>query len=85
MTINTSEDISWSNCIGIYTDGTASLTGHKKGFQAEVRQVDPHVNFINCRGSSANLDPVVLWTPSKTPWHALHPSINALQCCACLP
>jgi hypothetical protein len=29
-------------------DGAAALTGHKKGFQAEVRQVAPHVNFIHC-------------------------------------
>jgi hypothetical protein len=35
----TSEDTSLSNCVGICTDGAAALTGHKKGFQAEVRQV----------------------------------------------
>jgi hypothetical protein len=32
----TAEDISWTNCVGICTDGAAGLTGHKKGFQAEV-------------------------------------------------
>jgi hypothetical protein len=32
----TAEDISWANCVGICTDGAAALTGHKKGFQAEV-------------------------------------------------
>jgi hypothetical protein len=40
----TSEDISWLNCVGICTDGAAALTEHKKGFQAEVRQVALHVN-----------------------------------------
>jgi hypothetical protein len=44
----TSEDISWSNCVDICTDGAATLTGHKKGLQAEGRQVAPHVNFIYC-------------------------------------
>jgi hypothetical protein len=24
------------------------LTGHKKGFQAEVQQIGPHANFIYC-------------------------------------
>jgi hypothetical protein len=42
-----SEDIYWSNCVSICIDG-AALTGHKRGFQAEVRQVAPHVNFIHC-------------------------------------
>jgi hypothetical protein len=32
----TAEDISCANCVGICTDGAAALTGHKKGFQAEV-------------------------------------------------
>jgi hypothetical protein len=44
----TSEDISWSNCIGIKTDGAAVFTGHKKDFQDEVRQIARHVNFIHC-------------------------------------
>jgi hypothetical protein len=43
----TAEDISWENCVGICTDETAALTGHKKGFQAEVQQIGPHVNFIH--------------------------------------
>jgi hypothetical protein len=43
----TSEDISWSNCVGICTNGAATaLTTQKKGFQAGVRQVVPHINFI---------------------------------------
>jgi hypothetical protein len=37
----TAEDISWANCVGICTDGAAALTGHKKGFQAEVQQIGP--------------------------------------------
>jgi hypothetical protein len=44
----TAEDITWANCIGICTDGTAALTGHEKGFQADVQQIGPHVNFIHC-------------------------------------
>jgi hypothetical protein len=43
----TAEDISWANCICICTDGVAALTGHKKGFQAEVQQIGAHVNFIH--------------------------------------
>jgi hypothetical protein len=42
------EDISCANCVCICTDGAAALTGHKKGFQAEVQQIGPHVNFIHC-------------------------------------
>jgi hypothetical protein len=44
----TAEDISWANCVGICTDGAAALIGHKKGFQADVRRIGPHVNFIHC-------------------------------------
>jgi hypothetical protein len=40
------EDISWVNCVCI--DGVLALTGHKKGFQAEVQQIGLHVNFIHC-------------------------------------
>jgi hypothetical protein len=40
--------LSWANCVGIRTDGAAALTGHKKGFQAKVQQIGPHVNFIHC-------------------------------------
>jgi hypothetical protein len=41
-------DIPLANCVGICTDGAAASTGHKKGFQAEVQQIGPHVNFIHC-------------------------------------
>jgi hypothetical protein len=44
----TAEDISWANCIGICTERAVALTEHKKGFQAEVQQISPHVNFIHC-------------------------------------
>jgi hypothetical protein len=44
----TAEYISWVNCIGISTDRAAALTGHKKGFQAEVRQIGSRMNFIYC-------------------------------------
>jgi hypothetical protein len=43
----TAEDISWANCVGICTDGAAALTEHKKGFQAEVQEIVPHVKFIH--------------------------------------
>jgi hypothetical protein len=42
----TADDISWANCVGICTEGAAALTGHKKGFQVEVQQIGPHVNFL---------------------------------------
>jgi hypothetical protein len=29
----------WSDCVGICAGGEATLTGHKKGFQAELRPV----------------------------------------------
>jgi hypothetical protein len=44
----TAQDISWAICVGICTDGAAALTGHKKGLQAEVQQIGPHLNFIHC-------------------------------------
>jgi hypothetical protein len=47
MTIITLEDISWSDCVGICTDGAEALTGHKD-FQAEVGQAALHANFIYC-------------------------------------
>jgi hypothetical protein len=48
MTISLQKIFIGQNCIGICTDGTAALTGHKKGFKAEVRQVAPHANFKHC-------------------------------------
>jgi hypothetical protein len=43
------EIISWTNRIGVCTDGAAALTGHKKGFQAEVRQI----GFYATKGSES--------------------------------
>jgi hypothetical protein len=43
----TAKDISWANCVSVCSDGAAALTGHKKGFQAEIQQIGPHVNFIH--------------------------------------
>jgi hypothetical protein len=40
------KDIFWANCAGICTDEATALTGHKKGFQDEVREIAPHVNFM---------------------------------------
>jgi hypothetical protein len=44
----TSKEISKLNCVGFCKNGVTSLTGHKKGFQDEVRQDAPHANFIHC-------------------------------------
>jgi hypothetical protein len=44
----TAEDISWANCVVFCTDEVVALTGHKKGFQAEVKQTGPHMNVIHC-------------------------------------
>jgi hypothetical protein len=44
----TAEDIFWAKCVGICTDKAAALTGHKKGFQAEVQKIGLHVNFLYC-------------------------------------
>lgn len=41
----TAEDVSLAICVGICIDRAAALRGHNKGFQTEVQQSDPHVNF----------------------------------------
>jgi hypothetical protein len=51
-----SVDICWPHCVGICVDGAPALTGHKKGFQAEVRQVASHVNFIHCMVNRETLE-----------------------------
>jgi hypothetical protein len=37
----TAKDISWANCVGICTDGTAALTGHKKAFKLKYSKLVP--------------------------------------------
>jgi hypothetical protein len=84
----TAEDISWVNCISICTDGAAALTGHKKGFQAEVKQTGPHLNFIHFiihRGTLAshNLEPKlhsVLQEAVKVVNSKISPNKHSLIC-----
>lgn len=40
--------LEWSSCIGICTDGAASMTGHKSGVVARVRTVSPSIIFTHC-------------------------------------
>ena len=42
------EDLKWSNCVGVCTDGAASMTGDKKGLKAKIKEVAPHVCFTHC-------------------------------------
>ena len=42
------EDLKWSNCVGVCTDGAASMTGDKKGLKAKIKEVAPHVCFTYC-------------------------------------
>jgi hypothetical protein len=49
MTFSQQKIFFWANCISICTDGAAALTEHKKGFQVEVQQIGPHVNFIHSK------------------------------------
>jgi hypothetical protein len=44
----TSEDISWSDCVGLCMDRAAALTGHKRCFQTAAKKVAPHLNFTHC-------------------------------------
>jgi len=41
-------EISWSMCKAICTDGTAALTGSKKGFRAKVNEISPSILFTHC-------------------------------------
>jgi hypothetical protein len=41
-------EIPWSMCVSICTDGAAALTGSKKGFKAEVLEVSSNIKFNNC-------------------------------------
>ncbi|XP_022168645.1 protein FAM200A-like [Myzus persicae] len=41
-------EISWSMCKAICTDGAAALTGSKKGFRAKVNEISPSILFTHC-------------------------------------
>ncbi len=42
------DGLSWSECIGVCTDGAGAMLGKKKGLKARVFQVAPHVKFTHC-------------------------------------
>lgn len=44
----TSNQLQWSSCIGICTDGAAAMTGHKSGVVARVRTVSPNIIATHC-------------------------------------
>ena len=41
-------DIMWSNCVGLCTDGARSMSGHKAGLQALVKKKTPDVLWTHC-------------------------------------
>lgn len=41
-------NLSWTNCVGICTDGASAFTGTKKGFRARVSAVTNSVKFTHC-------------------------------------
>jgi hypothetical protein len=40
--------ISWKNCVSLYTDGAAAMTGRIRGLASEVRSEKPDVQIIHC-------------------------------------
>jgi hypothetical protein len=42
-----SEDILWSDYVLVFMDGAAALTGHKKCFEAEGRQIASYIHFMH--------------------------------------
>ena len=38
----------WSQCIGIYTDGAASMTGIHSGIVGHVKKVAPNITATHC-------------------------------------
>lgn len=41
-------ELEWSKCVGVCTDGAAAMTGRISGFKAEVTKVSPDVRFVHC-------------------------------------
>jgi hypothetical protein len=41
-------EMDWSVCVGIYTDGTASMTGKHAGFVARTKEVATNVSWTLC-------------------------------------
>jgi hypothetical protein len=44
----TSNNISWSNCVGMCTDGCPTMLGNNGGLKARVHEIAPHVKFTHC-------------------------------------
>ena len=45
-------DLSWSNCVGVCTDGGTAMVGSKKGFRAKVLDIAPHAKFTHLHNTS---------------------------------
>ena len=43
-----SNNISWTNCVGMCTDGCPTMLGAHGGLRAKIRQIAPHVKYIHC-------------------------------------
>lgn len=42
-------DLKWSNCVGVCTDGAAAMTGRHVGFISKVKSVaNAHITFTHC-------------------------------------
>jgi len=41
-------ELEWSKCVGVCTDGAAAMTGRISGFKAEVQKVSPYAQHIHC-------------------------------------
>lgn len=41
-------ELEWSKCVGVCTDGAAAMSGRISGFKAEVQKVSPDAQHIHC-------------------------------------
>ncbi|XP_060873903.1 SCAN domain-containing protein 3-like [Metopolophium dirhodum] len=41
-------ELDWTKCVGVCTDGAAAMTGRISGFKAEVMKVSPDIRFVHC-------------------------------------
>lgn len=49
------EDLSWTDCFSICSDGAPAMLGMRKGCTARVKQVNPKVNIFHCLLHRENL------------------------------
>lgn len=49
------EELSWTNCFSICSDGAPAMLGARKGFTALVKKVNPMVNVVHCLLHRENL------------------------------